>query len=53
MLTILATPSMETVATVGIVCAIITTLSAIACGVLCVWYKHIKKNNKKKQRKTH
>lgn len=29
--------------TISIICAIITTLSAMACGGLCAYYKHLKK----------
>lgn len=32
--------------TILIVCAVITTLSAIACGALLALYKHEKKKNK-------
>ena len=32
--------------TIMIVCAIVTTLAAMACGGLCAYYKHLKKNNK-------
>ena len=26
-----------------IICAVVTTLSAAACGALCAYYKHLKK----------
>lgn len=29
--------------TISIVCAVITTISALACGALCAYYKHLKK----------
>lgn len=29
--------------TICIVCAVITTISAIACGAFCAYYKHLTK----------
>lgn len=35
------------ITTAAIVCASITTVCAIACGVLCIIYKKMKNKNKK------